>query len=93
MFCYERDFIASPSDNDQAEIVEAFNSNSRYLDGFLNIDNPYFELIISHIYPTELQLDKAKSSDTEAPLFDLDLSITNDIVSTKIFDKRDDFNF
>ena len=45
------------------------------------------------IYPTELQLDKANSSDTGAPFFYLNLSITNSIVSSKIYDKRDDFNF
>ena len=45
------------------------------------------------IYPTELQLNKANSSDTEAPFLDLNLSITNGIVSSKIYDKRDDFNF
>ena len=45
------------------------------------------------IYPTELQLDKANSSNTEAPFLDLNLSISNDIVSSKIYDKRDDFNF
>ena len=49
--------------------------------------------MINQIYPTELQLNKANSSDTEAPFFNLDLSIKNDIVSTKIYDKRDDFNF
>ena len=45
------------------------------------------------MYPTELQLNKANSSDTEAPFLDLNLSITNDIVSSKIYDKQDDFNF
>ena len=45
------------------------------------------------IYPTELQLNKANSSDTEAPFLDLNLSITNGIVSSKIYDNRDDFNF
>ena len=59
----------------------------------LNIDNPYFEEMVGQIYPTELQLNKAKSSDTEAPFLDLNLSITNGIVSSKIYDKRDDFNF
>ena len=44
-------------------------------------------------YPTELQLNKANSSDTEAPFLDLNLSITNGIVSSKIYDKRDDLNF
>ena len=57
----------------------------------LNIDNPYFEKMFSQIYPTELQLDKANPFYTEALVSDL--SITNDIVSTKIYDKRDDLNF
>ena len=56
----------------------------------LNIGNPYFEQMVGQIYPTELQ---ANCSDTEAPFFYLNLSITNGIVSSKIYDKRDDFNF
>ena len=49
--------------------------------------------MVGQIYPTENQLNKANSSDTEAPLFDLNLSITNGIVSSKVHDKRDDCNF
>ena len=41
LFCYERDFMLSLSDNNQADIIEAFNSTSRYSDDLLNIDNPY----------------------------------------------------
>ena len=66
---------------------------SRYLGDLLNIDNIHFEQMVPRIYPAELQLDKANASDTEAAFFDLNLSIHNDIVSTKIYDKRDDFNF
>ena len=93
LFCYERDFMLSLSDNNQTDIIEAFNSTSRYLDDLLNIDNPYFEQMLGEIFPTELQLNKANSSDTEASFFDLNLSITNGIVSSKIYDKRDVFNF
>ena len=57
------------------------------------IDNPYFEQMVGQIYPTELQLNKANSSDTEAPFLDLNLSITNGIASSKSYDKRDDSNF
>ena len=81
------------SDNNQTDIIEAFNSTSRYLDDLLNIDNPYFEQIFGQVYPTELQLNKANSSDNEAPFLDLNLSITNGIASSKNYDKRDDFNF
>ena len=49
--------------------------------------------MVGQIYPTELQLNKANSSDTEAPFLELNLSITNGIVSSKIYDKRDDLNF
>ena len=48
---------------------------------------------VSLIYPTELQLNKANSLDTEDPFLELYLSITNGIVSSKCYDKRDDFNF
>ena len=93
LFCYERDFMLSMSNNNQTDIIEAFNSTSSYLDDLLYIDNPYFEQMVGQVYPTQLQLNKANSSDTEAPFLDLNLSITNVIVSSKIYDKRDDFNF
>ena len=46
LFCYERDFMLSLSDNNQIDVVEAFNSALRYLDDLLNIDNPYFEKMV-----------------------------------------------
>ena len=59
----------SLSDDNQVDIIGAFNSISRYLDDFLNTDNPYFEGMADQIYPTELQLNKANTSDTEAPFW------------------------
>ena len=49
--------------------------------------------MVNGIYPSELQLNKANTSDTEAAFLDLHVSISNDIVSTKIYDERDDFDF
>ena len=85
--------MLSLSDNNQTGIIEAFNSTSRYLDDLLNIHNPYFEQMVGQIYPTELQINNANSSNTEAPFLDLNLSITNGIVSSQVYDKWDDFNF
>ena len=68
LFCYERDFMTSLSDVKQ---TEAFKSTSRYLDDLLNIDNPYFEGMVNRIYPPELQLNKANTSDTEAPFLEI----------------------
>ena len=79
------------SRENQADIIEAFNSTSRYLDDPLNIDNIYFDQMVDRIYPTELQLSRANSSDTEAPLLDLNLCISNCTVSTKMYDKTGRF--
>ena len=49
--------------------------------------------MVNQIYPPDLQLNKANTSDTEAPFLDLHLSISNGFVSSKIYDKRDDFDF
>ena len=93
LFCYERDFMVSLSGDKQADIIDAFNTISRYLDDIFNINNVYFDNMVSQIYPSELHLNKANNSNTEAAFLDLHLSISNDIVSTKNYDKRDDFDF
>ena len=58
LFCYERDFMKFLSRENQADIIEAFYSTSRYLDNLLNIDNIYFDQMVDRIYPTELQLNR-----------------------------------
>ena len=89
LFCYEKDFMMSLSDDKQANIISAFNTTSRYLDGILNINSVYFDNMLSPIYHSGLQRYKANTSDTEVSFLDLQLSISNDIISTKIYDKRD----
>ena len=59
----------------------------------ININNGYFDNMVSQIYPSELQLYKANTSDTEGAFLDLHLSISNDIVSTKSYVKQYDFDF
>ena len=66
LFGYERDFMMSLSDDKQADVSDAFNTTSRYLDDILNINNVYFDNMASQIYPSELQLNKVNASDTEA---------------------------
>ena len=68
LFCYERAFMTSLSNDNQAYIIGAFNSTSR-------------------------RLNKANTSDTKAPILDLYLFISNGFVSSKIYDKRDYFDF
>ena len=73
LFCYERDFMKSLTKEKRYDMINAFNSTSRYLDDLLNIDNSHFEHMVHRIYPTELQLNKANASDTEAVFFRLKL--------------------
>ena len=50
LFCYERDFMMSLSHDKQAGVIDAFNTTSRYLDDILNINNLYFDNMVSQIY-------------------------------------------
>ena len=51
LYCYERDFMDSLNHDNQADVIEAFNSTSRYLDDLLNIENPYFKGMVKHLSP------------------------------------------
>ena len=55
LFCYERDFMLSLSEENQFDVIDAFNSTSLYLDDLLNIDNNFFDSMVNRIYPSELQ--------------------------------------
>ena len=50
--------ICSLSPENQADIIEAFNSASRYLDDLLNIDSIHFEQMVNRLYPAEPQLNE-----------------------------------
>ena len=56
LLCYKRDFMLSLSDNNQTDMIEAFNITSTYLDNLLNIDTPYFGQMVGEIFPTEFFL-------------------------------------
>ena len=71
LFCYERDFMMSLSDDKQVDIIGAFNTTSGYLDDILNINNNYIETMVSQIYPSELQLNKADASGAGAAFLGL----------------------
>ena len=65
------------------------------MDDILNIDDIDFDNIVNmvtQIYPLDIQLNKAKTSDTDASVLDLHLFFSNDIVSTKIYDNYYDFD-
>ena len=75
--------MMSLSNDKLADVIDAFNTTFKYLDDISNINNVYFDNMVSPIYPSELQLNKANTSDTKATFLDLHLSISNDIVLPK----------
>ena len=66
LFCYERDFMISLSDDKQADIIDVSNTTFRYLDDIMFFDN-----MVSQVYPSELQLNKANTSDNKDAFLDL----------------------
>ena len=77
----------------QYDFTDMFNDTSGYLDDIFTIDNPEFEKHIPDIYPTELQLNKAITSDKETPFLDWNIKVVGSDVRISVYDKRDDFGF
>ena len=84
LFCYERGFIMSLSDDKQADIIDAFNTAFRYLDAILNITDVYFDNMVSQIYPSELKIIKLIPLIQRPCFLDFNLSISYDIVATNM---------
>ena len=64
-------------------VIEAYNSTSWYLDGLLSIDNTFFDSMVNHIFSSEIQLNKANVSDTEASFLDLYISISEGLLKSR----------
>ena len=65
--------MKSLSDDQQADVIDAFNTTSRYFDDIFSINNVYFGSVVGQVYPSGLWLDKAGASGTEVVFLDLHL--------------------
>jgi hypothetical protein len=74
-------------------MVFAFYNTSRYLYDIFNLDNSYFDQMVPDIYPHELQLNKTNYWNFSTSCSDLHITINKNSIHTKIYDKRDDFDF
>ena len=75
------------------DLIDKFNDTSRYLYDIFTIDNSAFAEHIPDIYPRELQLNKANTSDKETSFLDLNIKVIGNDIHTSVYDKRDDFGF
>ena len=74
--------------------ARAFNFTYRYIDDVLSINNSRFEEFLPLIYPPELEVKETTDTASSASFLDLYLEFDDSgQLSTKIYDKRDDFNF
>ena len=93
LYCYERDFMSDLQKSKRFDLIYMFNDTSRYLGDIFTIDNPEFEKHIPDIYPAELQLNKANTSDKEFSFLDLNIKVIGSDIHTSVYDKRNDFGF
>ena len=93
LFCYERDFMSDLHKSKRHDLIDMFNDTSRYLDDIFTIDNLEFEKYFPDIYPAELQLNKANTSDKETSFLDLNIKVIGSGIHTSVYDKRNDFGF
>ena len=93
LYSYEAEFVQKLLSNKQKTLAASFNFTFRYIDDVLSINNRSFHDHLHTIYPPELEIKETTETSTSASYLDLLLSVTDGTLSTKLYDKRDDFDF
>jgi hypothetical protein len=76
------------------KLARSFEFTFRYIDDVLSLNNSRFDDFVDRIYPIELEIKDITDTDKSASYLDLHLEIDSDgWLKTKLYDKRDDFNF
>ena len=94
LYSYEVDFIQGLLKKNEKKLARSFNIKFRYIDDVLSLNNSGFGDFVDRIYPIELEIKDTTHTDTSASYLDLHLEIDSEgRLTTKLYDKRDDFNF
>ena len=94
LYSYEADFIRGLLKKNEKKLARSFNFTFRYIDDVLSLNNSRFGDFVDRIYPIELEIQDNTDTDRSASYLDLHLEIDSDgRLRTKLYDKRDDFNF
>jgi hypothetical protein len=94
LYSYESEILQKLVKDKKIHEARAYNFSYRYIDDVLSINNSRFAEFLPLIYPPELEAKE--TTDTASSAFFLDLYLEFDDsgqLSTKMYDKRDDFNF
>jgi hypothetical protein len=94
LYSYEADFIQGLIKKNEKKLARSYNFTFRYIDGILSLYNSRFDDFVHRIYPIELEIKDTTYTDRSASYLDLHLEIDSEgRLRTKLYDKRDDFNF
>ena len=94
LYSYESEFLQKLVKDKKIHETRAFNFTYRYIDDVLSINNSRFAEFLPLIYPPELEVKETTDTASSASFLDLYLEFDDSgQLSTKIYDKRDDFNF
>ena len=93
LYSYEAEFLQSLYKSGSKTLARRFNNTYRYIDDLLSLDNPAISQYLAHIYPDELEIKETTESSNSASYLDLLLHIDMNGLHTKLYDKRDDFDF
>jgi hypothetical protein len=93
-FSYEADFIQGLLKKNEKKLARSYNFTFIYIDDVLSLNNSRFSDFVDRIYPIELEITDTTDTDKFASYLDLHLEIDSEgRLRTKLYDKRDDFNF
>ena len=93
LYSYEAEFLQSLYKSGSKKLARRFNNTYRYIDDLMSLDNPGISNYLPHIYPDELEIKETTESTNSASYLDLYLQVGSNGLHTKLYDKRDDFDF
>jgi hypothetical protein len=94
LYSHEADFIQGLLKKNEKKLTRSFNFAFRYMDDVLSLNNSRFGDFVDRIYPIKLEIMDTKDTDRPASYLDLHHEIDSEgRLRTKLYDKRDDFNF
>ena len=94
LYSYENEFLDNMIRSGHRRLARSFNLCYRYIDDLIVFNNKKFLDYLKEIYPSQLIVEKANKSDHLADYLDLTFIIdSGGKLSTRLYDKRDDFDF
>ena len=94
LYSYENEFLDNMIRSGHRRLAKSFNLCYRYIDDLIVFNNKKFLDYLNEIYPSQLTVEKANKSDHLADYLDLTFIIdSGGKLSTRLYDKRDDFDF